>query len=239
LSIAFTLTISELVNLLKEVDDVVFAEYLFRRDPLYRKVPAATRPALIAGALQCGVDTASSCLQQSGGAPSQTVIKLLSQLGVDVIEEPALELPDYIELATYTAGGSGGTIRISPMMMERLYAVSDQLGMAPDQIRNVVLAHELFHHLETHTPGIFTQQPQVPTWRLFGYQNYAPARSLSEIAATVFAKHLTQAPYSPNIIEIAAAYLTNPKLGCELLNEVLQLHTRFCALATPAAEWRF
>ena len=240
--------VDEIVEVLTPIELGVFAEYLFRRDPLGHKVPVEQRNALIAGALACGLQEAEQ-LKTSGSLPtsdtitqtsfcasplradagdavaeSQEIERYLIDQGVTVtVVADAARLPGYVELARYVADGPGGSIEINGTMLQHLESVTAELGLTTAELRQVILAHELFHHFETHSPEMFTQQAHIPTWKLFGYQHYNTSKALSEIAATAFAQKLTGLTYSPNVIEIVAAQLNNPELGEQLVNEVRAL----------------
>ena len=85
-----------------------------------------------------------------------------------------------------------------------------------EQVTALILAHELYHHLETLDPTLYTQQKKIELWRFFGYRHQSKIRALSEIAAMSFSKTLNRVGFSPYVLEIAMVWPYDSQL-CEWL----------------------
>ena len=96
--------------------------------------------------------------------------------------------------------------------LEQLLGVSD--------VGPIHLAHELYHHLETHrlTPGTAGYRIQTGRLRPLRFRTGLP--SLSEIVADRFAAELLGLIVPPKTIEFITIYSLNPDYAWELLGRL-------------------
>lgn len=205
----------EVVALLREVTERDLGLLALRRDPRHDRIPPARRDDLVDAALRCGAEAADTV-----AAPFHAP-DVLRRHGITLVEEPTADVPGLVVLATYTATRRGGVVRLSTTVLDRLGDVEDVLGLPRPAIRDAVVAHEVFHHVETHTPGIVTQRAHVTTGPRL--RRRRPVRALSEIAAHAFARRVVGVPYSPRVLEVVAACVTDADLGRALVAEVADL----------------
>jgi hypothetical protein len=224
--------LAELVHFLKGVDDFAFGEYQLRRDPLYAKIPAGKSHELIREAMAAGrreaqylKDTVAwqDLVRHEQVISSAAIEKYLGEIGVAIVETETALGAMFVLLASYTASGEGGELKISKNSLAKLEGASDALDATGDQVRAMILAHELYHHIETHTPRIFTQTDQVVSFKFFNYTRRSKLRGLSEIAANSFSQELLGSNFSPRILEVVTAYLTNPEFGQQLVLEIAKI----------------
>ncbi|GAB2024924.1 hypothetical protein OfM1_09950 [Lactovum odontotermitis] len=214
--------LKQIVQTLKTFDDLTFGEYQFRRDALQKKVTSSERQRLIAEALQCGKDKAREIAHQFAG---KTPSEITEALGITVKEKLTDSVKGYILLARYTDNSGTGEITLMADALEKLDSreAHEALGLKLETTKNIILSHEIFHHLESQDSNIFTQTTTVNLWKIFGHQQKSHLRSLSEIAAMSFSWNLLQLTYSPQILEIVTAYQTNQEFGLQLYDELVEI----------------
>jgi hypothetical protein len=214
--------LKEIVQTLKGFNDLTFGEYQFRRDVLQSKVTLAERQRLISEALKCGKDKAREIQRQFSG---RTIDEITKVQGITVKEKLTDSVKGYVLLARYTDNSGAGEITLMTDALEKLDLpeAHEALGLSSKTVRAMILSHEIFHHIESHDPNIFTQNTSVNLWKILSYQHKSRLRALSEIAAMSFSWNLLQISYSPQILEIVVAYLTNQEFGLQLYNELVSI----------------
>lgn len=91
------------------------------------------------------------------------------------------------------------------------------------KITDLILAHELYHHVEElYQDEIFTQNEKVRLWSLGPFHNDSKIIALSEIAAMSFARELTQTSYSPYLMDILLMYGYSSSEAVKLYREMLK-----------------
>ena len=90
-----------------------------------------------------------------------------------------------------------------------------------EQIKNLILGHELFHFLEEEDEGIYTRSETITLWKFLGYEHRSTVRALSEIAGMAFTKKLNQFPYSPFTLDILLYYNYNSDEALNIYSEVI------------------
>ena len=79
------------------------------------------------------------------------------------------------------------------------YELKEVLGSV--DLRELAIAHELFHHLETINPDIYTRKKHTEIVGFAGLKYKVRILGISEIAGRYFSKLLTGLTYSPWIFE--------------------------------------
>lgn len=223
-------SLATLVTRLSTISELAIGEHLLRRDPLAKKVPAQLRGSYIAGAIACGVSEGAQ-VGELLRAQGLSVPEYLATQGVVIRDAPAAGWTGYVQLAQYFPKGSGGLIELAgePIAaLERLMGDSDLWFTLPThapRVLDVVLAHELFHHIETHCPDVFTQATKVTAWEFGRFRRTKALKGLSEIAATAFAQRLTGLSYSPHLLTIIAGAARDLEFGNLILAELLEIQT--------------
>lgn len=151
-------------------------------DPLARLIPAETRSAMAQSAREAGLAMA----REARRSPRLTAAAALSAHGVALREsadEPAAG--PFIHHALYTAPPPRVTLFVRALTaVERVLAATAEPTLP---VREVVLAHELFHHLVRVSGAPEAVRPRVPVVRLGRWCRWGVVRAAEEIAAGGFA----------------------------------------------------
>lgn len=151
-------------------------------DPLARLIPVETRPAMARAAREAGLALAHEArLGRSG-----TAAEVLSAHRVAICEsaaEPAAG--PFVHHALYTAPPPRVTVFATALAAVGRVLVATAEPTLP--VREVVLAHELFHHLVRVSGVSEAVRPRVPVLRLGRWRRWGVVRAAEEIAAAGFA----------------------------------------------------
>lgn len=211
--------VQEMLQNLIGIDDEVWGEYGFRREPLRGKFSEEERAILIHKANECGKKCARSIRKQYGQV---NVYTLAEKLGLEV---------DYPE----RPNGGGHIIFAQFVEPNRVTVFKDSVNKAAQlveeeklseifahiNIEEILLAHEIFHFIEEKDKEIFTRTETIRLWKVGPIKNDSIIVCLGEIAGMAFAKELLQMSYSPYILDSFLVYLYHPQAAYGLYEEVM------------------
>ncbi len=208
--------IREIVNDLLSVDDRTWALYAYRREPLRGKLPFEEYwERYVPGALADARRLADVCAGKS-------LPRLTEELGLKVEMVPMKQGQTVYEFAVYTEPDS---IRIYEDNAAESQVIVDSLDddRVRVDVRDMLLAHEIFHVLQGRTEGLFVNEKHIRLWKLFGYENRSRLVSLEEIAAMYFAKYYLGMRSVPYVYDVIMCMSRNPKKAKELHQAILRL----------------
>jgi hypothetical protein len=169
-------------------------------DPLAARLPPSERAALARTARAAGAEMA----QQALGSGRASAEARLRDCGVVIHEDggEAMSGP-FVHHALYAAPPPRITLYRRPLaVLERLFAAAclrSRLGEV--DVREVILAHELCHHL-VHTGGAPAGvRPRVEVLRLGPWRRRAVMRTAEEIAAAGFAAAWCGLTWPPELLD--------------------------------------
>lgn len=211
----------ELLRDLQAIPHRDWGLYAFAREPLRGRFTLPRQLDLIDGAMACGQEHARRLRRDF---PDATPQEMAEGLGLRLSFPPRPQdgggrvlfarftVPDGIEVfadATRRAGEA----------LEGDEALRQVLGDA--DVRQVLLAHELFHWVEEqHRDTIFTETTRVDLRLLGLFPHRSRILCLGEVAAMAFAKELTGLPYSPYLYDVFLLYLYSPQAACNLAAQI-------------------
>lgn len=161
-----------------------------------RRLPAGERFRLVRECLAVGQETAVALRNRYGELP---VDALLDELGVAVVRVEDEQTIGPVRLrARYLTAPP----RIE-LFMAGLRELQQQCEgeVTPELVVDLVLAHELFHHLEATSIGRLAQRYRVTTLGIGPFAVKAGVPAASEIAAHAFARAWTGAGFFPAQLE--------------------------------------
>lgn len=177
--------------------DVCWAEEIFKRDILYRKISENHRKEMIQESLACGLFYAEKWVNQASN-PLQALVSIYE---VDVRKEA---IPCQNGALIFAQFHPPGLIVLNEEVLNKCHLLENypDLNMDKECVENIVLAHELFHLLEEkNIEEIYTRNQKVVLWKLGGFKYRSTINSLSEIGAMAFSKTINQLEYSPCVLE--------------------------------------
>ncbi len=215
------MTIGEMMKRLSQVDDISWGMYAFSRDVLCHKIDDEKKQDMIRKAMECGSQMAEKTAARFGTSEPGEIAEYL---GLSITFPKEANVGGRILFALFTPPNN---IQIMREPIEK--ASSDEAVrefVTEEQMKNLILGHELFHFLEEEEEGIYTRSEKVTLWKLFGYEHRSTVRALSEIAGMAFTKKLNQFPYSPFTLDILLYYNYNLGEALNIYEEVMHWFER-------------
>lgn len=228
------LSMEELAAALTVISDEEWGQYAFRRDPIGGKFTPEEKKRLIRLSLECG----DAYVRESTEAGRKSASLIAKELGVEVRypQRPgakALEA-NRVLFAQYTSPSLIEVFTDCWEKMEKVLDTSSLRNILGDvDIREVLLAHELFHYFEERdAKTIFTENEKkdLPVFGVF--RNSSRILCLGEMAAMRYAKGIAGLSYSPYVFDVLLTYLYNQQAACNLYGSIQKL------LLTAAVESR-
>ncbi len=175
------------------IDDYTYGKYTFLFENLNNKISDNKKDEYINKSIECAIDTCNKYKNKS-------VYELIDEYNLKVeyqLDEG--EFRNLFGLFTYP-----NQITIFSTNIYRVYKKLNENGIeiSEDKIKEVVLAHELFHYLENkESDKFYTKCEKITTFKLFGHEFKSCITALSEIAAMNFAKRFTNLEFSTYVFD--------------------------------------
>lgn len=161
-------------------------------DVLFGKIPPDRYSQLIAFAWDLGRKTAHEYYENYGTrVPSQ----LASKLGLVLVEvQENAALPAYQVYSEYFSNQKRVVLHKDTILkaIRHLQGKGYAYCENYEQMRELFIAHEIYHHVECHVKGLTSQKQKIVTLKIGPLQITSGIRALCEIGAHGFAKTLLQ-----------------------------------------------
>lgn len=216
--------IGEMLEKLMSLDDARWGMYAFSRDPVEGKFSTGEKRVYAQKANACGHEEAV-CLKSNGGG--YTPEDIAGKLGAAIVEKNAPAGGGHVIFAQYE---ETGTVILFKDCLDQLDRIRQGYPDVPfpnrEEVRSILLYHELFHHIEHKKKNsIYTQTEKVELWKK-PFSNRSRILALSEIAAMAFAREMAGAGYSPFILDVLLVYAYNREAASALYEEILDMEER-------------
>ena len=206
----------EMAEGLAQVNDLSWGMYAFSRDILRDKISEAEKKRMIELAICCGYEMADKVMSSLG---TWDPWELAEKLKLKVEYADRGQIADRVLFALFTPPDQIQIMK-EPIELAAESGLPEGL-LTMDQIKSLILGHEIFHYLEEEEEGIYTRREKVVLWRLLGYKSESTARALSEIAGMYFSKKINGFLYSPFALDILLYYNYNSNEALKMYREVL------------------
>jgi len=154
------------------------------RDLLYRKIPKEQCPAIADRAWETGAGAAREIHELYPGCSVEEIARL-EGLRVRRVEKD--NVAGQVRYFSEYYSGRKEIILYTPSI--RLWARNN--GLTPEEAQELILSHEVFHHLECARLGLTSEQYKVPAFRIGRWSfGKSSIRALSEIGAHAFSRTL-------------------------------------------------
>jgi len=170
------------------------------QDRLARLIETDARPAMARAARKAGEAVARSARRRGW----RTAEEALRAQGVDVRQSDAEAASGpFIHHALYTAPPPRVIVFTRTLdAVEQMLETTGLRGrIGPVIVREVVLAHELFHHLARTVGAPAAVRPRVEVLRLGPWRRHAVVRAAEEIAAAGFAAAWCGVDQAPELLD--------------------------------------
>lgn len=202
--------IEEICVNLANLDDKVFAKYVYENEPLKGKLPFHSYyNDYYLKAVEDGEKVASDFAGKNINDIAKELgakIEMLEMQGGDTIYNFALYTePNLIQI--YKQNVLESQEIVDSINDERYHSVN---------VYNCILAHEVFHMLESKYKDLFIYQPQISLWKLFKYENKSKLVSLEEAGAMSFARELLSMQINPYALDVVMCMSRAPERAKKL-----------------------
>ena len=208
----------EKLDFLISINDEEWGQYAFSRDPLKGKVSEELRKEMIYKANECGQNEALKIKKKYKNMSIKDIIK---KMGLEVIEKDSNITDSYIMFACYNSPNKITIFKKNKLLVEK-YISDNKINNKLENVdvESVLLAHELFHHIEENNKDIYTKNTKIVLWKIGSYKYKSGLVSIGEIAAMSFAKELLSLSYNPYLFDVLMLYPHDEKKANELYKEV-------------------
>jgi len=207
-----------LILSLTKRDDEFWHRYTLKKDLYFKKLQPDEKENIIKKSVETAEEVYAKILKDIGKLDPESYVNLFG-LKLERVEDDVIL--EYLYLALYSASEKKITINQGALELINSYILENNLEDIIDvqEIEKVAIMHELFHHLEEETPGIYTRSKMLKRKFLntFGYNK--GIYSSSEIGAIHFSKISRGLRHSPCIYEILILHLTGQDIMAKSLLE--------------------
>ncbi|WBW49900.1 hypothetical protein O6R05_07830 [Peptoniphilus equinus] len=186
---------------LTALDDRHIGRYLISQDPIEGKIRGAFKDELILKSNACGLDQAKRIARDY---PGLSLYNLLDALAVTLQYHTSHSTRDYIMMGYFEAPN---VIVLFEKNISKVEALLQGLSLDID-VKAIILAHELFHYLET-TTELYTDSVTVRLFKIGPIERRSLMIAPGEIAGMAFAKALLNLDFNPAILNYAFMYSIN------------------------------
>lgn len=205
--------IKEKIDELLKLSEIDLGLYQFELDPLGHKIQLTEKISMIEKAIACGEDLACKLVATYGDVALEDY---LGNLDISLTRKATNSGLEYIYFGTYQKPNkitiyedniAKGTTIVKGLSYE---------GLNQAEFSEVIIAHEMFHHLEEMYPELYVNQIKVPLWTLGKFKYLSPLIAPAEIASMAFAKKLLNLKFQPNILDVILLLSDNQELAEEI-----------------------
>ena len=204
--------IEEICTNLANLDEKVFAKYVYEKEPLKGKLSFHDYyNNYYLKAIEDGEKVAGDYINKDINDIAKELgaeIKMLEMQGGDTIYNFAMYTePNHIQI--YKQNVEESQEIIDSIIDERYHSIN---------VYNSILAHEVFHMLESKYKDLFIYKPHIKLWKLFKYENISKLVSLEEVGAMSFAKTLLNMKINPYCLDVVMCMSRAPLRAKKLYN---------------------
>lgn len=217
--------ISENIRAIIQIDDYVWGQYAFSRDPIRRKISNDRKEELIKKAISCGHEEAMKIKAAYG---KQAISEYCKNAGIQVILKESEGSDGYIVFAQYN---SPNKITVYQKNIEHVNAwIKDNHLLSLLEridVKQLLIAHEMFHHLEYTQADIITQSEKIELWRFGPFKHESKMIAVSEIAAMSFARTLMNISYNPYVFDVVMLYPHDDEKVQTLVADIMEINEQY------------
>ncbi len=212
---------------LVQIPENVWAAYALFREPLRGRFTPETFLAYYEEAKRCGYARADQILASQGAV---CCTELAEQMGVEIRELP---MPCSGGIVTFACYYEDSHIELyrdnAEKTMELLEAagLSELFGSA--DVPEMLLAHELFHCLQSREKDLYVNREHIVLWKLGKFERRSRLLSLEEVAAMAFAQRLLGSKGNLYAFDILMLLPRFPKQAEALYRTVMTLRDEITA----------
>lgn len=203
-------------------DQNQWGEYACSHDILLNRIEKNERSEMTRQAIRCGCGFAEQMMTQY---KNMTAEEIMRAVHIKLVKSKSSIIGERVLFAQYT---SPNEVIIMEEPLEKYAELIRSVnleGVLPsvDQIRQMLLGHELFHWAEeTYQETIYTRNKKITLWKLWKFENQSTVRALGEMAAMYFSQTLNRITYSPFLVDVLLTYSYNPEFSRDIYHDILK-----------------
>lgn len=211
---------SEMAEKLGALSEEDWGRYAFSREPLEGRFSDEQKMQYTAKANACGREWALKIAEQYG---TRNPKELAEKMGMKV-KTPKIPVGGGLVLFAQFVEPDEITIFTDCVdKAAKLYEECRCEMLQKENLKNTLLAHELFHAVEEqHVKEIYTRTEKVELWRK-PFSNKSTISCLSEIAAMAFAAELLDLNVSPYMLDVLLVYSYDKNAAWGLYDEIMNM----------------
>lgn len=204
--------IEEICTNLANLDEKVFAKYVYEKEPLKGKLSFHDYyDNYYLKAIEEGKKVADDYAGKGVNEIAKELgaeIEMLEMQGGDTIFNFAMYTePNHIQI--YKQNAQESQEIVDSLIDERYHGIN---------VYNCILAHEIFHMLENKYKDLFIYQPQIKLWKIFKFENISKLVSLEEVGAMSFTRKLLNMQINPYCLDVVMCMSRAPERAKKLYN---------------------
>ena len=213
--------IQQFARTLAGLTDDQWMTWVMAHEPLAGRLSEAKKAELYRGALECGVEQAKLMREQHGDLG---ITELADATGVSVYMDDFPSDGVFTTFATFSIKKGirvyVDNARATDAMIER-EGLTDLSGGVKTE--DLLLAHELFHVVESRTPDLYTELKHVELFSLGPWTHRSKVLCLCEVAGMAFAKYLTGLPCNPYVFDVLMLYAKNQQRAKQQYDQIMRI----------------
>lgn len=193
---------------LATIDEETWGLYEFSKDLLRGKIDHKEKMEIVIKSIECGKFWAQKMTAKLGSevCTNKKATQLANLLDLTINERLGKPTKFRMVFAQFVADKTIEIIKEPIENYTKLVSKSQILPHA-EMVREVLIAHEIFHFLEEHhQEEMYPHQKTIKLWKLFKYEHRSTVMAASEIAAMAFAKEICSVQFVPQIIDVLLSY---------------------------------
>jgi hypothetical protein len=212
-------SIQKMIGALMKLSDQQWSGYAFDHEPLERKFSTHQKQEYTQKAIACGTWEAKILMKKY---PGMALTEIAAAQGF-TIQQP--DIPNGGGHVVFAQYEEPDTITIFMDCVKKAEAlVSEQhiRELNDISIKQMLLAHELFHGIEYQKrKTIYTQTERIELWRR-PFTNKSKILCLSEMAAMAFTKSILALSFLPYLLDVLLMYCYNADAATALYDEIIE-----------------
>lgn len=210
----------KMVQTLSRMTEEEWGIYAFSREPLEGKFGRKEKIEYTKKAAACGREWANKISKEYGTKDPGI---LAERMGLQV-KMPSLPVGGgHVIFAQFVQPDEITIFTKCLDQGEKIQKESECSLLERNTLKNILLAHELFHAVEErHEEEIFTRTEKIELWRK-PFSNRSSIVCLSEIAGMEFARELMNLSVSPYILDVLLVYAFDKEKAWGLYDEICSL----------------
>lgn len=209
----------EKITALTKLSDRHFGHYLFTHDPINGKVDSELKEEIIEKSLICGKEVAQRLKKEYG---FENLTEYLKALNIQLARKDTNGGLEYIYFGTYQKPNKI-TIYVENLKKgENLIRDWNFKLFENTKIEDIVIAHEMFHHLQEQDKTLYINTNKITLWSIgkFNYKSRLVAQA--DIASMAFAKEMLSLNFSPNVLDVLLLYPHDKELAVNIYHDIME-----------------